>query len=317
MALSGGTLLGLYLTVMAVFIGGFFILRKKFRKEEGIDTGANAGANAAAGNARRPAAPVARRGALDRMRQGGGAAADEDAVGGAGSGSDDDEDDDVPHGPIDPRDKKAMRKAEKAAARAARAQVRAQQEAADSHRKSKEDKYAAKREAREAEREVAEREAAALEAQRAEEQRKKDAAEFDEWKDMFTVSGSGSVAESEDASEDLLEEFVQTIRQRKVVILDELGAQYHMKTPQVIERIQQMEAAGRITGVFDDRGKFLHITIDEMDAITKWMNRRGRVTIEEIVAEANKIIDLNPTVDESANEQLSFELEDEKEQKSS
>lgn len=316
MALSGGTLLGLYLTVMAVLIGGFFILRKKFRKEEGIDTGANAGANAAGGNARRPAAPVARRGALDRMRQGGGGggAAEEDAAGGAGSDSDDDEDGDVPDGPIDPRDKKAMRKAEKAAARAARAQVRAQQEAADSHRKAKEDKYAAKREAREAEREAAEREAAALEAQRAEEQRKKDAAEFDEWKDMFTVSGSGSVGESENASEDLLEEFVQTIRQRKVVILDELGAQYHMKTPQVIERIQQMESAGRITGVFDDRGKFLHITLDEMDAITKWMNRRGRVTIEEIVAEANKIIDLNPTVDDSANEQLI--LEDEKEHKS-
>lgn len=207
-----------------------------------------------------------------------------------------------------------MRKAEKAAARAARADMRAQQEAQDSHKKAKEDKYAAKREAREAEREREEKEAALAAAQKAEEQRKKDDAEFDEWKDMFTVSGSGTSAEAENDSADLLEEFIATIKKRKVVVLDELAAQFHMKTPDVITRIQQLEADGRLTGVLDDRGKFLYITPEELDSVARWINKRGRVNITDLVAESNKLIDLNGT-NEEENQQLVIEEGEEGEQK--
>lgn len=324
MSLGGSTLLALYLTAMAVLIGGFFFLRTKFRKEDGATAGVAAPrprpvAGAAAGNAapagaRRAAGGRAARGALDRMRRDldDRNANDGDAV------DDVDSEDDGPVGadgaPIDPRDKKAMRKAEKAAARAARAEVRAQQEAADSHKKAKEDKYAEKRAAREAEREAAEAEAAAAEAHRAEEQRKKDAAELDEWKDMFTVTASGSVAsDSSVESADQLEEFIRTIQTRKVVVLDDLAAQFHMKTPDVVARIQTLEADGRLTGVLDDRGKFLALTPAELDAVAAFIARRGRVTIADIVAESNKLIDLSGTQEED-NEQIVIDEDEGKEQ---
>lgn len=155
----------------------------------------------------------------------------------------------------------------------------------------------------------------ALEAARAEEQRKKDEAEFDEWKDLIEVNASGSVAaESLDNNEGLLEEFISTIQRRKVVVLDELAAQFKLKAQDVVARIQTLEQEGRLSGIMDDRGKFLCISAEEMDAVARWIQRRGRVNIAELVAQSNKLIDLNPPIEED-NEQLVLE-DDEKEQKS-
>lgn len=78
-------------------------------------------------------------------------------------------------------------------------------------------------------------------------------------------------------------------------------------TQDVISRIQAMEAAGRLTGVLDDRGKFLSIEPAELDAVARWINRRGRVTIADLVTESNKLIDLNG---EETQEQLVIDDED-------
>lgn len=67
----------------------------------------------------------------------------------------------------------------------------------------------------------------------------------------------------------------------------------------VIARIQSLEADGRLTGVLDDRGKFLSITPAEMDAVSAWINKRGRISIAEMVAESNRLIDLNGTVQDN------------------
>jgi DDRGK domain-containing protein 1 len=40
-----------------------------------------------------------------------------------------------------------------------------------------------------------------------------------------------------------------------------------------------------LTGVIDDRGKFVHITAEEMDKIAKFITRRGRVSIGDITKE--------------------------------
>lgn len=55
-----------------------------------------------------------------------------------------------------------------------------------------------------------------------------------------------------------------------------------------------MEAAGELSGVIDERGKYIYVTPSEMAAVTKFIKFRGRVSIEEIARESNKLIDLNP-----------------------
>lgn len=46
--------------------------------------------------------------------------------------------------------------------------------------------------------------------------------------------------------------------------------------------------------VVDDRGKFIYIMRDELEAMAKFIKRKGRVRISAIAQESNKLIDLNP-----------------------
>lgn len=45
------------------------------------------------------------------------------------------------------------------------------------------------------------------------------------------------------------------IKARKTVGLDELAAEFRMKTAEVVKRVQGLEAEGALTGSMDDRGK--------------------------------------------------------------
>ncbi len=49
--------------------------------------------------------------------------------------------------------------------------------------------------------------------------------------------------------------FVDYVKARKTVGLDELAAEFRMKTAEVVKRVQALEAEGAITGIMDDRGK--------------------------------------------------------------
>jgi DDRGK domain len=53
----------------------------------------------------------------------------------------------------------------------------------------------------------------------------------------------------------LLAEFEAYIKQHKTVALDELAAEFGLRTQDAITRVQELEASGRLTGVMDDRGK--------------------------------------------------------------
>lgn len=57
--------------------------------------------------------------------------------------------------------------------------------------------------------------------------------------------------------------------------------------------------AGRISGVMDDRGKFIFISPDEMKAVADYIRRLGRVSIAHLASKSNEFIDLEPKTLES------------------
>ena len=61
-------------------------------------------------------------------------------------------------------------------------------------------------------------------------------------------------------SQGLLGEFVDFIKEKKVVPYEDLAATFNLKTQEAINRVQALERMGRITGVEDDRGKFIYIS---------------------------------------------------------
>ena len=53
-------------------------------------------------------------------------------------------------------------------------------------------------------------------------------------------------------------------------------------------------ADGTLTGVLDDRGKFIYITMDELESVAKFIKQRGRVSIQELAESSNRLVRLTP-----------------------
>nr|XP_023405677.1 DDRGK domain-containing protein 1 [Loxodonta africana] len=108
-------------------------------------------------------------------------------------------------------------------------------------------------------------------------------------------------------SHSFLTEFVNYIKQSKVVLLET----WLPKTPpreqhrvllghgceerrrsavDTINRIQDLLAEGTLTGVIDDRGKFIYITPEELAAVANFIRQRGRVSITELAQASNSLI---------------------------
>uniref|UniRef100_A0A2P2I0C2 DDRGK domain-containing protein 1 n=1 Tax=Hirondellea gigas TaxID=1518452 RepID=A0A2P2I0C2_9CRUS len=153
-----------------------------------------------------------------------------------------------------------------------------------------------------------EEEEAAEEQIRGEEERKiqeerklKEQEEYENMKAMFTVEDSGfDVNVDEDAEKDLLKEFVDFIKREKVVVLEELAARFRLKTQAVINRVNELQANGTLTGVLDDRGKFIYISRTELESIAVFIKQRGRVTLAELAEASGTLVSLTPDTADTA-----------------
>lgn len=187
--------------------------------------------------------------------------------------------------------------AKKRAKLAAKSEKKAQREAAEREREERKkreqllqeerDKQYEKERAEELKQEEAERKAR-------EEKEKREYEEYLKMKEAFSVEEEGYDQEIKEDEENLLEQFLQYIKQNKVVVLEDLAAYFSLKTASVIERIQELQATGSLTGVIDDRGKFIYISQEELEAVAKFVRQRGRISITELAENSNRLINLNP-----------------------
>lgn len=161
----------------------------------------------------------------------------------------------------------------------------------DSKSFSRKDAYEAKRAARDAEREAQEaaQEAEILKAAQEREEREK--AEAEKWMHLFTVEGTGEDAMSKEKEKELLEDIVEYLKTRKMVPLEDVAAEFEMKTADVIEKIQFLEKEKRITGIMDDRGKYIYLSDAEMKAVAEYIKEKGRIAISELAKESSVLID--------------------------
>lgn len=121
---------------------------------------------------------------------------------------------------------------------------------------------------------------------------KKATEEFDDWKNMFETTEEGTDKLSSEEAGNLLGKFVEYIKRKKVVLLEDLAIDFGITSTEAVDRVVALEASGAITGVIDDRGKFIYVSTDEMTRVADFVRKRGRVTISELVRESNSIIDL-------------------------
>ena len=93
-------------------------------------------------------------------------------------------------------------------------------------------------------------------------------------------------------SQGQLGEFVEFVRSNKVVLLEEVATQFGIKTKEAKMRLEALESMGRLTGVMDDRGKFIYVTEEEMGAVVNFIADKGRVSITELAESSHQLIRL-------------------------
>ncbi|QCE09808.1 DDRGK domain-containing protein 1 [Vigna unguiculata] len=169
-------------------------------------------------------------------------------------------------------------------------------EAARESKQAKQDRYSEMRRLKDEEREAQER--MLEEEAKAQKAKEEEAAalEFEKWKGEFSVDEEGTLEEAQDSAEDLLANFVEYIKKHKCVPLEELAAEFKLRTQECINRITSLESMGRLSGVMDDRGKFIYISQEEMKAVADYIKRQGRVSISHLASKSNQFIDLEPKV---------------------
>lgn len=186
---------------------------------------------------------------------------------------------------------KAERKMQRETETKLREERRVQQEEEEKERKMKEDQERLEEQKQEEERIKAE-----------EEQRRKEEEEYQKLKESFSVEAEGYEAGSmdEDDGGNLLKRFIDHLKETKIVMVEDVAHKFNLKAQSALDRIQQLQSDGLITGVVDDRGKFIYITEDELKAVADFIKKRGRVTLEELVENSNKLITLDQSISAGA-----------------
>ncbi|XP_050545088.1 DDRGK domain-containing protein 1 [Daktulosphaira vitifoliae] len=162
-------------------------------------------------------------------------------------------------------------------------------------RKKKQELEEAERKAREDHELRQEQERLALEKRLAEEKARKEHQEYLKLKENFGIEEEGYEETLEDEGATLTQ-FMNYIKENKVVVLDELALQFKLKTQMAIDRIQSLLDDGLLTGVIDDRGKFIFISQSELDAVASFIKKRGRVSLTELAEHSNNLIVLDKPI---------------------
>lgn len=67
-----------------------------------------------------------------------------------------------------------------------------------------------------------------------------------------------------------------------------------VKFPLLRMKMLYFSVLGRLSGVMDDRGKYIYISQEEMQAVADYIKRQGRVSISHLASKSNQFIDLEP-----------------------
>lgn len=82
---------------------------------------------------------------------------------------------------------------------------------------------------------------------------------------------------------------MRRVQNRKVVELDWLAARYRLRTAELVERMRALLEAGALSGVFDERGKFLYIGEEEYARAAELVRSLGRVSLAELTRRLSKV----------------------------
>jgi len=125
--------------------------------------------------------------------------------------------------------------------------------------------------------------------------RQKEEEEYNQMKLDFEIEEEGE--ENTEANleneKDILNEFINFIKMTKIVSLEELASKFSMKTSDCIDRIRTLLDEEILSGVIDDRGKFIYVSPEELQKIADYINSKGRVSKSELCKNSGNLVSLD------------------------
>ena len=73
--------------------------------------------------------------------------------------------------------------------------------------------------------------------------------------------------------------------------MQELAADFKLPAKDVIARIRELDQEGRLTGIIDDKGRYVYLSMDELRTLAGLMKSRGRIGLRDFVLETNRLVD--------------------------
>lgn len=129
-----------------------------------------------------------------------------------------------------------------------------------------------------------------------EEMERREHEEYVRMKEAFCVEEEGFDQEEENDKQNMLQEFIKFIMDNKVIVLEDLAVRFKLKTQATIDRIIELQKEGRLSGVIDDRGKFIYISENELRVVAKFIKQRGRISISDLAEHSSSLINLVPVI---------------------
>ncbi|ODM93364.1 DDRGK domain-containing protein 1 [Orchesella cincta] len=192
--------------------------------------------------------------------------------------------------------KLGAKKRAKLEAKAEKRQQREAEERMREERKAKQVLEQKEREQRQKQESEDEKRREEEEKRRREEKAQRELEEYTKMRETFSVEAEGCEVAEEEEEGNLIEKFIEHIKAKKVILFEELATQFGLKVMAAIDRLTTLVKEGRLTGVMDDRGKFIYISEAELAKVAKFIKQRGRVSIADLVENSANLITLTSEI---------------------
>ena len=82
---------------------------------------------------------------------------------------------------------------------------------------------------------------------------------------------------------------------KKVVDIEWLAARYRLRPAELVNRLETLRSSGLLTGVLDERGSFIALDQQELQAAASLIRSLGRVSIAELTRRLADVVHLVPS----------------------
>ena len=128
-----------------------------------------------------------------------------------------------------------------------------------------------------------------------EEKERREQEEYEKWKEFLTLEETGTKMEEEKDDTNLLQRFVSYIRLRKTVAIEDLAMAFGLTNKACLSRLNSLLETKMLTGVVDERGKFLYIEQEEIDELLSAIKARGHFSRGDLIEVFSGIIRQEPS----------------------